>query len=188
MDSNTGDDENTVKFQIPVEEMQGVKLLDLENYSDFRGSFDRLDFDKLPTVSQNSFAVSRNAIAGTTRGLHFQKSPHGQAKLIYCLAGSLDDYFLDLRTDSMSYGKWASIRLHSNSSMALFLPRGIAHGFQTLESNTTLFYLFDSPFIQESSGVFSILDSKLGIQLALPISSISESDRTAPGFHIQTGG
>jgi dTDP-4-dehydrorhamnose 3,5-epimerase len=187
LDSYTRDDENTVKFQIPIDDIHGVRLLDLDNHSDFRGSFDRLDFGKLPSNTQNSFAVSRNTVTGTTRGLHFQKSPHEQAKLIYCLSGSIDDYFLDLRTTSMSYGKWATIRLNSKSSKALFLPRGMAHGFQTLEPDTTLCYFFDSPFIQSSSAVFSILDSRLGIQLALPISSISELDRSAPDFYQQTG-
>lgn len=176
-----------MSLQIPVSHIDGVGLVDLDNYSDFRGSFSRLEFERLPNFPPNSFAISRNDVAGTTRGLHYQKSPFEQAKLIFCVSGSIDDYFLDLRINSSSYGKWARVQLKSEDSRALFLPKGFAHGFQTLESNTTLTYLFDNAFAQKSSAAFSILDPKLGIEFALPISSMSNADRSAPQFLQESG-
>ena len=176
-----------MSLQIPVSHIDGVGLVDLDNYSDFRGSFSRLEFERLPTFPPNSFAISRNDVAGTTRGLHYQKSPFEQAKLIFCVSGSINDYFLDLRITSASYGKWARVQLKSEGSSALFLPRGIAHGFQTLESNTTLIYFFDNSFVEESSAAFSMLDTKLGIDFALPISSMSKADRSAPHFLQESG-
>ena len=177
-----------MSLQIPLSEVDGARLIDLDYYSDFRGSFSRFEFERLSNVPPTSFAVSKNTDAGTTRGLHYQKSPFAQGKLIFCVSGSIDDYFLDLRLGSTSYGKWSSARLDSKSSHALFLPRGFAHGFQTLEANTTLIYLFDKLFVEESSAAYSMLDSKLGIEFALPVSSISDADRSAPYFTQESGG
>ncbi len=174
--------------QIHFSEIDGVALIKLESFADSRGLFSRLEFLDLPEPALSSFAFSRNFLAGTTRGLHFQKPPYEQSKTIVCLSGSINDYFLDLRQTSTSYGKWASVRLTSESPYLLYLPKGLAHGFQALEADTSLLYFFDKPFMQVSSEAYSILDPILNINLELPITSISESDRAAKYFSQEDGG
>jgi dTDP-4-dehydrorhamnose 3,5-epimerase len=162
--------------------MEGVLLADLDLHVDSRGSFSKLDFSAFPITPTNSFAVSRNALAGTVRGLHFQENPHGQSKIVSCLSGSFDDFFLDLRTNSDSFGKWARVRFDDDNLKALFLPQGIAHGFQTLKEKTTVIYFFDKPLVESSKASYSFFDSALGIELRLPVTEISDMDRVAPMF------
>ena len=182
LESNSRNVKNSMSHEVPFSGIEGVRLVNLELHIDSRGSFSRLNFSKFPIFPTDSFAISKNLLAGTVRGLHFQNHPHGQSKLVSCLSGSLDDFFLDLRTDSESFGKWARVRLDDDNPKVLFLPEGIAHGFQTLKENTTVMYFFDKPFVESSKASYSIIDPELGIDLILPISEISDMDRFAPVF------
>lgn len=182
MESNSRNVKNFMSREIPLSEIEGVRLVSLELHLDSRGSFSRLDFSDYPKIPTDSFAISRNSLAGTVRGLHFQKHPHGQSKIVLCISGSMDDFFLDLRTGSESFGKWARVKLDDENPKALFLPEGIAHGFQTLKEDTTVIYFFDKPFVESSKASYSIFDPELGIDLTHPISEISDLDRFAPVF------
>lgn len=183
MEGDSKNDEIAMTHKIHYSKMNDVMLKKLGWFTDQRGLFSRLELLEIPELEITSFAFSKNFLAGTTRGLHFQKSPHEQSKAIICLSGSINDYFLDLRPSSQSFGKWSSVRLTSENPLLLYLPKGFAHGFQTLEANTLLLYLFDHPFMATSSEIYSILDPVLDINLELPISSISDSDRTAKNFY-----
>ena len=91
--------------------------------------------------------LSESLKIGTLRGLHFQKEPYGDAKIIRCLEGKVWDVAVDLRKKSSNYRKWNAIELDSYKSNAIFIPEGFAHGFQVLAPNTKLLYIHSSPWV-----------------------------------------
>ncbi len=107
--------------------------------------------------------ISFNAKAGTLRGLHFQRPPHGEAKLVRCTMGILFDVMVDLRPQSESYGRSFASTLNAENRRAHFIPQGFAHGFQTLEDNTEIFYQMSSPHHAESAGGLRWDDPTLAI-------------------------
>ena len=101
--------------------------------------------------------------AGTIRGLHFQREPYEQAKLVNVISGSILDIFLDIRRKSPNYGKYSSYKLDSESG-SLFIPRGFAHGFCSLEDNTLISYKVDNSYNKESESGIKWNDSDLNIK------------------------
>jgi dTDP-4-dehydrorhamnose 3,5-epimerase len=97
------------------------------------------------TLTQAS--TSFNARAGTLRGLHHQAEPHGECKLVRCTAGAVFDVIVDLRPGSPSHLRWHGVELSSENRRAVYVPRGVAHGFQTLVDGTDLLYLIDVPYV-----------------------------------------
>ena len=93
-----------------------------------------------------------NARAGTVRGLHFQKAPHPQAKLVRVLRGAIYDIALDVRPGSATYGQWAGAELTAERGEQLFVPRGFAHGYVTLTDDCELFYKVDGPYAPQTEG------------------------------------
>lgn len=127
-------------------ELKGSYLIELEPAVDERGFFARTfcrhEFERHglnPSVAQCN--ISYNRKRGTLRGMHYQAAPRGEVKLVHCIAGSVYDVIIDLRPDSATYGKWLAVELaaHSDRNM-LYVPDGFAHGFQTLEDDTLVFY------------------------------------------------
>jgi dTDP-4-dehydrorhamnose 3,5-epimerase len=132
-------------------EIADVILIEPEPVVDERGHFARwycsdefaaqgLDFH------QAQGGVSRNTRQGTLRGLHFSPEPDGEAKLVRCIAGSVFDVVVDLRPKSATYGRWIAKTLNAATYTALYIPRGCAHGFLTLESHVDVSYVFSKPF------------------------------------------
>jgi dTDP-4-dehydrorhamnose 3,5-epimerase len=165
--------------------LEGCRLIDNLNYVDHRGSFkkilpviDEIELSNFPICQVN---ISTNTLAGTIRGLHYQVEPFLEAKLISCIKGSVMDVLLDMRPTSETYGKYASYRLTPGSG-SLLVPPLVAHGFQTLEDETTLLYLHSNDYSPDYSQGVNPLDPDIGISWPLPISSISESDRNLPSF------
>ena len=160
----------------------GAYLIDLERREDERGFFARFfcnkEFDAKNLNSEivqinNSFSIHK----GTFRGLHFQNAPMSEDKIIRCVAGSLLDIIVDLRKDSSTYLKHFKVELNCSNRMALFVPKGFAHGFLTLEDNTEAFYLttqFYSP-VHESGLRYD--DPKLNIVLPFEPLHITEKDK-----------
>lgn len=95
---------------------------------------------------------SRSVRRGVLRGLHFQKPPHAETKLIRCLVGAVFDAFLDLRAGSPTFGQWDAVRLAAESHNAVYLPKGIAHGFCCLTDEAVVTYKVDSPYVPEAEG------------------------------------
>ena len=165
--------------------LKGCRLIDNLNYVDNRGVFRKI----LPTVDEAELAhftisqvnISTNIFRGTIRGLHYQVEPFLEAKLISCIKGSVMDVLLDMRPSSETYGKYASYHLTPGSG-SLLVPPLVAHGFQTLEDETTLLYLHSNDYSPDYSQGVNPLDPGIGINWPLPISSISESDRDLPSF------
>jgi dTDP-4-dehydrorhamnose 3,5-epimerase len=125
--------------------LPGAFMIEIEPREDERGFFAR-------TFCQHEFAayglktefvqcnVSFNKKRGTLRGLHYQAKPHEEAKLVMCPRGAIYDIIIDLRSDSPNFGQWLGVELTSLDHRMLYVPEGFAHGFQTLEDNTEVFY------------------------------------------------
>lgn len=123
----------------------GVFIIQLEKKEDERGFFARAwDIKKFEEKNLNSKLVQSNISftkkKGTIRGLHYQIHPYEETKIILCTKGSVFDVIIDLRSDSATYKKWVFHNLSSEDYKMLFIPEGFAHGFQTLEDNTEIFY------------------------------------------------
>lgn len=109
-------------------------------------------------------SISFSASAGTIRGMHFQKFPYSQAKLINVLQGSIQDFFVDIQPDSKTFLSYGSIKISAKEPTSLFLPRGFAHGFITLEPNTLISYKLDSNYFPESEETLLWNDLYIGIK------------------------
>jgi dTDP-4-dehydrorhamnose 3,5-epimerase len=125
--------------------LRGVWMLDLERREDARGFFARTFCDRefadhglLTRFVQCN--LSSNVRRGTLRGMHWQNEPKPEVKLVRCVRGSIYDVVIDLRRDSPTYCRWFGIELSAANGRALYIPAGIAHGFQTLEDNTDVYY------------------------------------------------
>ena len=159
--------------QLSIAEIPGVLLSKQAISADSRGSFLRLD----ATIKTDFVytAISSNPVPGTIRGLHFQLEPHSEAKQVICLEGKIFEILLDLRPNSESCGKWGSIVLDSKELLQMSIPKGVAHGFQTLEANTMLHYTINAPYIPDSALSIDPLGD-LGINWPIKKWLISEKD------------
>lgn len=125
---------------------------------------------------------SLSVTKGVLRGLHFQHPPHAQAKLVRVTKGAVYDVIVDLRKDSSTFGKWAGFELSAENAYQLFVPRGFAHGFCTLEDYTEFQYKCDNFYAPESEGGIMWNDPDLGIYWPLANPILSEKDAKAQRF------
>lgn len=167
--------------------IRGAAILRGEVHADDRGAFGRIvDVTQLaalgmdPAIAQVSSVV--NTTRGTVRGLHYQADPHGEAKTLWCTVGAVYDVIVDLRVEEPTYGRWVSVTLSADEPIALHVPRGIAHGYQTLEDGSALTYLISTPFVAESARALLWRDPTIGIEWPLPVTAISQRDREAPAW------
>jgi len=163
----------------------GVFKIERESFEDNRGKFQRFfcseelgeAWGQRPVNQAN---MSFNLRAGTVRGLHGQRGLHADQKLVTCSQGSILDVIVDVRPRSATYGQHQTFHLSAKNRTALLIPSGFAHGFQTLEDNTSLIYLHDRPHCKHAEFGVNILDPDLSINLPLPISEISDRDEKHP--------
>jgi dTDP-4-dehydrorhamnose 3,5-epimerase len=127
-------------------------------------------------------SISRNTVRGTLRGMHFQREPKAEGKLVRCIRGRAFDVALDLRTSSPTFKRWFSLELHGASLRAVFIPPGVAHGFQTLEDDTSIFYQMTEPYVPELSDGVRWDDPAFAISWPCIVSVISERDSNFAGF------
>jgi dTDP-4-dehydrorhamnose 3,5-epimerase len=132
--------------------LAGAHVMHLQRLVDERGHFTRTfdaaqfaEHELEPTVVQCS--VSHNRRAGTLRGLHFQAEPHAEAKLVRVVRGALFDVIVDLRPDSDTHRQWFGVTLTSANDLAVYVPPGFAHGFQTLVDGTEVLYQMSAPYV-----------------------------------------
>ena len=125
--------------------LKGAFVIEIEPIEDERGyfarSFCQKEFEKHglnPCIAQCN--ISFNKKKGTLRGMHYQVEPYPEAKLVRCIMGSIYDVIIDLRIDSPTYCEWFAVELSADGSKMIYIPEGYAHGFQTLEDNTEVFY------------------------------------------------
>jgi dTDP-4-dehydrorhamnose 3,5-epimerase len=166
-------------------ELQGAFVIDAEVIEDERGFFARTwsaeEFGARglnPRIAQCS--ISFNKQRGTVRGMHYQARPHEEAKLVRCAVGAIYDVIVDLRSHSQTLHKWVAVELSSRNRRLLYIPEGFAHGFQTLADDTEVAYKISESYHPESARGVRWDDPVLGINWPLPISAISERDRTHP--------
>lgn len=159
----------------------GAYVLELEAHRDERGFFARsfcqrefAEHGLSPVVAQCN--VSFNARAGTLRGMHAQRPPSAEAKLVRCTSGAIYDAIVDVRPDSPSYLTWFAVELTSAARNALYVPEGCAHGFQTLVDDTEVFYQMSEFFAPGLAVGFRYDDPRFAIEWPLAPTCVSEKD------------
>lgn len=171
---------NFVETSLP-----GAFVVDIERMEDVRGFFARTfcerEFERHgiePRFVQCN--VSFNRIQGTVRGLHYQKAPHEEAKLVRCTTGAIWDVIVDIRRSSVTYAQWYAVELSAENRRALYIPPGFAHGFQTLTDGAEVYYQMSAPYESGAKAGISVIDPSLAIDWPLPISMLSTEDAQLP--------
>jgi dTDP-4-dehydrorhamnose 3,5-epimerase len=168
--------------------LDGAYVVEPERHEDERGFFARTwsadEFANqglVPDLSQCS--VSRNAKTGTLRGMHFQTAPHEEAKLVRCTAGAIFDVIVDLRSGSPTQAEWIGVELSAETGTALYIPKGFAHGFQTLVDGAEVFYMISEPYVPEAASGVRWDDPAFGIDWPhADVRVINERDRSWPDY------
>jgi dTDP-4-dehydrorhamnose 3,5-epimerase len=179
-------------MQFETGDIQGLVILTPRRFGDDRGWFTEswsarrmaeagFEFD----FCQDNHSLSRDP--GTLRGLHFQRPPFAQTKLVRCTAGRIFDVAVDARVDSPTYGQWQGVALSARNGRQLLVPRGCLHGFLTLEPKTEVQYKVDAPYAAYAEGEIAWDDPDLGIDWPLAVvgvdaPSLSAKDATATRF------
>lgn len=170
----------------------GGFLIEMEPYLDERGSFARSFCQKEfeahglnPVVAQCN--VSTNLKKGTLRGLHSQSPPHEEDKLVRCTRGSIYDVMLDLRSDSVSHGKHFGAELTAENHEALYIPKGVFHGFLTLEDECEVLYHMSEFYVDSQGRGVRWNDPTFAIEWPGDVVVISERDATYPDYDPQPG-
>jgi dTDP-4-dehydrorhamnose 3,5-epimerase len=127
-------------------------------------------------------SVSYSARRGTLRGMHYQRDPHGEAKLVRCVRGVILDVIIDIRPASPTYRNWQQFELSSVNGHQVYIPKGFAHGFQTLSDDVEVNYLVSEPYEPQSACGIRHDDPAFGIAWPLPVTEISEKDSHWPNF------
>jgi len=170
-------------FQTPIE---GLKLIKPAVFSDQRGyfteSYNQSDFSDLGITDK--FVQDNRSLSakGAVRGLHFQKPPFGQAKLVLVISGSVLDVVVDIRKNSDTYGKHYSVVLSGENFLQLYIPEGFAHGFLTLEDNTIFVYKCSNYYNKQSEDGLLWNDPTLAIPWGVSEPLLSEKDNKLSGF------
>ncbi|WP_271252838.1 dTDP-4-dehydrorhamnose 3,5-epimerase [Pseudanabaena sp. Chao 1811] len=163
-------------------DLEGAYIVEPEKLNDNRGYFARTWCQKefqIRNLDANlvQCSISFNKKKGTLRGMHLQLPPSAETKLVRCTRGSVYDVIIDLRLDSTTYLQWIAITLTADNSKALYIPKGFAHGFQTLEDNTEIFYQMSDFYSPTCAVGFRWNDPAFKIHWLEEISVISERDQ-----------
>lgn len=171
--------------------LAGAFRIDLERREDSRGFFARLYCEREFTGQglsahwvQMNTSLSRDV--GTVRGLHFQRPPMAEVKMVRCLRGSVFDVIIDLRAGSPTYGAWAGVELTEDNRSMLYIPQGFAHGFQTLRPETELLYFHSQVYSAPHEGGLRHDDPAVAIAWPLAVSELSARDASLSSLsHIE---
>lgn len=168
--------------------LNGAFLIELEKSEDERGFFARA-WDKKIFADYNLNSnlvqcnVSFNKKQGTIRGMHYQLPPYAEAKLVRCTKGSVFEVLVDLRKNSNTYKQWYGIKLNSDDYKMIYVPEGLALGFQTLQDNTELFYQMSQFYMPEFARGFRWNDPTFKISWPLAVTTISKKDSSFELFN-----
>lgn len=165
--------------------LPGVFIIDLEPAEDDRGFFARgwcqKEFSDHGLTSElRQVNISQNHGIGTLRGLHMQSAPHEEAKLVRCSRGKIYDVAVDMRKTSPNYLQWFGHELSSENRTALYIPRGFAHGYQTMTDDSEVFYLISDFYAPGAEIGFRYDDPKIGINWPGEVLAMSDKDRNIP--------
>ena len=168
--------------------IQGVVIVEPQVFRDGRGyffeSFSRRKFvEEVADVDFVQDNESRSSY-GVVRGLHFQKAPHAQAKLVRVVRGKVLDVAVDIRPDSPTFGKHVAVELSEDNHRMLFMPRGFAHGFSVLSDEAVLQYKCDGYYVPQSESGIAWNDPELAIDWKIPSEEVilSEKDKARPSL------
>lgn len=161
--------------------IKGAYLIELEKHEDERGFFAR-------SFCKNEFSarglatdyvqcnISYNKKKGTLRGMHFQAAPYEEVKVVSCIAGEIYDVILDVREESATYGSWIAVELTAQNHRMLYIPVGVAHGFQTLEDHSAVFYQMSEFYHPECARTIRWNDERIQINWKFKDPIISAKD------------
>lgn len=165
--------------------LEGAYIIEMERRVDERGFFAR-------TWCAHEFArhgladtlvqcgMSHNVKRGTLRGMHYQRAPFGEEKVVQCLAGAIHDVIVDLRSSSSTYCQWLGVELTAHNGRMIYVPPGFAHGLITLADDTRVGYFMGREHAPQAEAGVRFDDPAFGIDWPLPVSVISERDRQWP--------
>ncbi len=168
-------------------EITGAYVIDVEQRRDERGFFARAWCQRefaahglTAQVVQTNISYSKHR--GTLRGMHFQRAPYAEAKLVRCTRGAIYDVIIDLRPDSPSYRRWIGVELSAATYRMLYVPEGCAHGFQTLVDDTEVTYQVSQFYTPDAEGGVRYNDAAFNIAWPLEVTVISDKDRQWPDY------
>jgi len=166
----------------------GAFVIEVQAFEDERGFFGRTfcrhEFSMHGlnvTIAQCNTSFNRHS--GTLRGMHYQLAPHGEDKLVRCTRGKLYDVIVDLRRESRTFKQWFAIELTAENRLMLYVPKGVAHGFLTLEDNTEIHYQMSEFYHPESAGGVRWNDPAFNIQWPESQPILADRDRNWPDYH-----
>ncbi|MEY8720459.1 dTDP-4-dehydrorhamnose 3,5-epimerase [Bacteroides stercorirosoris] len=166
--------------------VEGLAIIEPHLLKDSRGyffeSFSQREFEE--KVRKVNFVQDNESMSsyGVMRGLHFQKPPFAQSKLVRCVKGSVLDVAVDIRKGSPTYGEYVAVELSEGNHLQFFIPRGFAHGFAVLSEVAVFQYKCDNYYAPQADGGISILDESIGIDWKIPVDKaiLSEKDKKHP--------
>ncbi|WP_194774703.1 dTDP-4-dehydrorhamnose 3,5-epimerase [Pararhodonellum marinum] len=161
--------------------------IELDKKEDDRGFFARIFCEEIFANHNIDFKVVQSNMSfskkkGTMRGLHYQKSPYEEAKLVKCIHGSIFDVVIDLRPESPTYLQWVGTELTEHNHKLLYIPPLCAHGFLTLAPNSKVTYMVSAPYAPNHEGAIRYNDPLFNINWPTEIESITERDQKIPDF------
>lgn len=163
----------------------GLVVIEPDVHGDHRGwfmeTYSKPKFEELGIICEfvqdnQSFSAQK----GTLRGLHFQKNPMAQAKLLRCTAGKILDVAVDLRKNSPTYKKWYAVELSTENKRMFFMPKGMGHGFVTLSDNVEVQYKVDAVYSPECDRSIRFDDPEIGVEWGIESPILSQKDLQAP--------
>lgn len=173
------------RFAVHDTPLEGLKVLERRLLRDDRGFLARLfcavelsEIGWQRPVAQINHTLTKHS--GAVRGMHLQRAPDAETKLVTCLRGEVWDVAIDLRVGSPTFLQWHAQRLSADNACALLIPRGFAHGFQALTADCELLYLHDAAYQPASEAGVNPLDPRIGIRWPCEISEMSDRDRHHP--------
>ncbi len=173
------------RFAVHDAPLAGVKIVERQAYADERGFLSRIFCsDELASAGCGRVVAQLNhtqtARRGTVRGLHFQRPPFAEAKLVTCIVGAIWDVAVDLREGSPTFGQYYAHELSAHNHTALFIPEGFAHGFQTLSDDVHIIYCHSVAYEPKADGGLNPFDPRICVAWPLDVSVISAKDRGLP--------
>lgn len=167
--------------------LDGLKLVRRVRLGDERGALSRVFCTQELAGAGWTWPIAQinhtsTAHCGTVRGLHFQRPPHAEGKLVSCLRGSVWDVVVDVRAGSPTFLHWHAETLSLDNGCAMLIPPGVAHGFQALSDGVELLYCHSAPHVPASEGGLDGLDARLAIDWPLPVLGRSARDQAHPSL------
>ena len=174
-------------MRVTETELMGVVLLEPDEHQDERGSFARVWDREL--IEARGFdgrveqcSVSYNRRRGTLRGIHYQAAPFAEQKLVRCTRGAIYDVILDIRDGSNTFGRWISVELSAENHRSVLIAPGLAHGFQTLENDSEVYYQMATGYRPDAARGIRFDDPRFGVSWPIADKVMSQRDRTFADF------